>query len=198
MSQQETQSQDIPKEPATESSPDATGASSDALALALAERDAAIAERDAARAEAAEHRDQFLRAMADFDTFRRRAAKDRDEARQLAAGKLLEDFVPVYDALSIALQSLQNVNEPSAVAKGIEMVQSQFRSALEKNGISEINPAAGDEFDPNRHESVTAQSHELIGEGRVVSVFRTGFSIGTRVLRPASVVLSSGPGSKAD
>ena len=191
MSQNESQPQDIPQEPATEPSPDATAASADALALALAER-------DAARTEAAEHRDQFLRAMADFDTFRRRAAKDRDEARQLAAGKLLEDFVPVYDTLSIALQSLQTVTDPAAVAKGIDMVQSQFRSALEKNGVSEINPAAGDEFDPNRHESLTAQPHELIGEGRVVSVFRAGFSIGTRVLRPASVVLSSGPAPKAD
>lgn len=161
-----------------------------AEAQALAQ---ALAERDAARAESEANREHYLRTLADLDNYRRRVQREKDEARQIAVGRLLEDFVPVYDTFGLALLTLKGSSDPSAIAKGVEMIQVQFRSALEKNGVAEINPAPGSDFDPNKHESISAQPHATIPEGKVSAVFRTGFTAGTRLLRPASVILSTGP-----
>lgn len=151
-----------------------------------------LAKLEAVRSEAEANRDQFLRTLAEFDNYRRRVQRDKDEARQTAVGRLLEDFVPVYDTLALALQTLGTATDAGSVSRGVEMLQTRFLAALEKNGVVQINPAAGAAFDPNLHESIAAQPHPTAAEGTVAQLVRSGFQMSGRVLRPATVILSSG------
>lgn len=149
-----------------------------------------------AKKEAAENYDKYLRAVADLENFRRRAVREKEELRQFAAAGMLEELLPVMDNLGLALNAAKL---PSADTKtlvgGVEMVLSQLKSTLAKHGLKEIHPV-GQPFDPNLHESVSAQPHPKIPEGSVSEVVRTGFSLNGRLLRPASVVLSSGAPQK--
>lgn len=145
-----------------------------------------------AKKEAAENYNRYLRAVADLENFRRRTVREKDELRQFAASGVLEELLPVVDNLTLALNAAKL---PSADIKmltgGVEMVLNQLKSSLAKNGLKEINPVA-QPFDANLHESLSAQPHAEVPEGNVTQVVRTGFSLNGRLLRPASVVLSSG------
>jgi molecular chaperone GrpE len=146
----------------------------------------------AARQEATANHDRYLRSVADLENFRRRTVREKDELRQFAASRVLEDLLPVLDNLGLGLSAAR---QPGADLKtltdGIEMVLTQLKTALANHGLKEINPA-GEAFDANLHESISAQPSEKIPEGNVATVVRPGFSLNGRLLRPASVVLSSG------
>ncbi len=160
--------------------------------------DAALpAELAAAKAEAAANYEKFLRAVADLENFRRRAVREKDELRQFAASGVLEDLLPVMDNLGLAVTAAkQPTAEIKSLVGGVEMVLTQLKSALATHGLKEINPA-GQTFDANQHESLSAQPSAEIPEGNVLTVVRPGFSLNGRLLRPASVVLSSGPAKGA-
>jgi molecular chaperone GrpE len=146
----------------------------------------------AAKAEAAENYDRYLRAVADLENFRRRTVREKDELRQFAASGVLEDLLPVVDNLGLAITA---ASQPGANLKnlsgGVEMVLTQLKSALASHGLKEINPAA-QPFDANLHEAISAQPSAEFPEGIVINVIRPGFSLNGRLLRPASVVVSSG------
>jgi molecular chaperone GrpE len=151
----------------------------------------------AAKKEAADNYDKYLRAVADLENFRRRTVREKDELRQFAAGSVLEDLLPVMDNLGLAITAAR---QPGADLKGltggVEMVLAQLKSALANHGLKELNPA-GQPFDANQHESISAQPSATIPEGHVLAVVRTGFMLNGRLLRPASVVLSSGAPKEA-
>lgn len=163
---------------ATGGSPEGTV---DAAALTL--------ELAAAREEAAKLREQYVRVLADLDNQRKRGVRDRDEARQAALARAIEEFVPVHDALSAGLVAARSGGD---VSKGIEMVLAQFRAALERNGVAEVNPPPGTAFDPNVHESIGEQPSADVPAGAVLLVVRTGFRTPQRLIRAATVILSSG------
>lgn len=146
----------------------------------------------AAKKEAAESYDRYLRAVADLENFRRRSVREKDELRQYGIAKVLEDLLPVIDNLGLALLAAK---KPEADVKGlvggVEMVLAQLKSALANHGLKEINPA-GQAFDANLHESISALPSAEVPEGKVITVVRTGFSLNGRLVRPASVVVSSG------
>lgn len=146
----------------------------------------------AALEEIRQHQERHLRSVADFENYRRRIAREKDELRQFAVSGLIEEFLPVLDNLALGLQSAANHPEAAGVAQGFQMVADQIRSILERNGLKEINPE-GEAFDPHQHESLTQQPHEEIPEGHVIQVIRKGYSLNGRLLRPASVLVSSGP-----
>lgn len=146
-----------------------------------------------AKNEASENYNRYLRAVADLENFRRRTVREKDELRQFAASGVLEDLLPVVDNLNLAIGAAKQPNaDLQNLTGGVEMVLTQLKSALASHGLKEINPA-GQAFDANLHESISAQSSEEIPEGNVVNVVRPGFSLNGRLLRPASVVVSSGP-----
>jgi molecular chaperone GrpE len=146
-----------------------------------------------AKKEAAENYNRYLRAVADLENFRRRTVREKDELRQYAASGVLEDLLPVVDNLSLAIAAAKQPNaDLKNLTGGVEMVLSQLKTALSSHGLKEINPG-GQPFDANLHESISAQPHAEIAEGSVTSVVRPGFSLNGRLLRPASVVVSSGP-----
>lgn len=146
----------------------------------------------AAKAEAAAHYDRYLRAVADHENFRKRTAREKDELRQYAASRLLEDLMPVLDNLGLGLAAARQPNaEIKALADGVEMVQTQLKQALAQHGLTEINPA-GQAFDAHQHEALSQVPSPDVPEGNIINVIRVGYSLNGRLLRPASVVVSSG------
>ncbi len=150
------------------------------------------AQLTAAKAEAAANLERFMRAAADLENFRRRTVREKEELRLFATSRVLEDLLPVLDNLGLAVAAAK---QPGADAKGlaggVDMVLTQLKSALTNHGMKEINPA-GVAFDANQHEAISAQASAEVPEGNVMTVVRTGFSLNGRLLRPASVIISSG------
>jgi molecular chaperone GrpE len=150
-----------------------------------------------AKAEAAANLDKFLRTAADLENFRRRTVREKDELRVLATARVVEDILPALDNLALGLAAAKQPNaDLKSLVGGIDMVLAQLRSALSNHGLKEINPA-GQVFDPHQHESISHQPSSEVKEEHVLTVVRTGYSLNGRLLRPASVVLSSGPEKKA-
>ena len=146
----------------------------------------------AAKTESSENYNRYLRAVADLENFRRRTVREKDELRQFAASGVLEDMLPVVDNLTLAITAAKQPNaDLKNLTGGVEMVLNQLKTALASHGLKEINPA-GQAFDANLHEAISAQPSPEIPEGSVATVVRPGFSLNGRLLRPASVVVSSG------
>ena len=160
-------------------------------ATALPETDFS-AELAAAKKEAADNYDRYVRSVADMDNFRRRTVREKEELRQFAASKVLEDLLPVLDNLSLGLAAAKAPNaDLKTLVGGIGMVAEQLKASLSGHGLKEINPL-GQPFDPNLHEAISQQPSAEIAEGSVVTVVRTGYSLNGRLLRPASVIVSTG------
>lgn len=148
---------------------------------------------DEAKKAAAKSHDHYVRAMADLENFRRRVVREKDELRQFAAGRVLEDLLPVLDNLALGLTAAKAPGaDLKSLVGGIEMILGQLKSALSNHGLKEINPV-GEKFDPNQHEAIASQPSESVAEGSVIQVVRTGYGLNGRLLRPASVVVSGGP-----
>jgi molecular chaperone GrpE len=149
-----------------------------------------------ARQEAAQNYDRYLRAMADLENFRRRSVREKDELRQFATARVLEDLLPVVDNLVLGLSAAkQEGADLTALAGGMELTLSQLKAVLASHGLKEIHPL-GQPFDANFHEAISAQPSATVPEGSVVTVVRTGYALSGRLLRPAAVIVSGGPGAK--
>jgi molecular chaperone GrpE len=147
----------------------------------------------AAKKEAADNYDRYVRSVADLDNHRRRTIREKEELRQFAASKVLEDLLPVIDNLGLGLAAAKAPNaDLKTLVGGISMVAEQLKSSLANHGLKEVNPA-GQPFDPNLHEAISQQASADIAEGSVVTVVRVGFTLNGRLLRPASVIVSTGP-----
>lgn len=141
---------------------------------------------------AASAKDAQLRAAADLENFRRRTVREKDELRAFAASRIVEDLLPVVDNLGFAIAAAQAPNaELKSLADGVEMVSTQFKTALGNHGLKEVNPVDA-EFDPNLHEALSQQPSETVPEGHVLQVVRIGYTLNGRLLRPASVLVSGG------
>ena len=151
------------------------------------------AELAAAKAEAAANYDKFVRTAADLENFRRRAVREKDDLRLTVTGRVLEDVFPVLDNLALAVAAArQSGADLKALTGGVEMVLAQLKSALANHGLKEIVPL-GQAFDPHQHEAISHAPSAEVKEEHVVTVVRTGYSLNGRLLRPASVIVSSGP-----
>jgi molecular chaperone GrpE len=151
------------------------------------------AELAAARAEAAATHERFMRAAADLENFRRRTVREKDELRAIVTARVLEDILPVVDNLVLAIAAAKQPNaEIKSLTGGVEMVLAQLKAALASHGAKEINPV-GQPFDPHQHEAISHLPSEEVQAEHVANVVRTGFAIEGRLIRPASVVVSSGP-----
>ena len=151
------------------------------------------AQLEAARADAAANYDKFVRTAADLENFRRRTVREKDDLRTTATGRVLEDIFPVLDTLALAINAASKPNaDLKSLTGGVEMVLNQLRTALANHGLKEINPI-GQPFDPHQHEAISHQPSKDVREEHVTEVVRTGYSLNGRLLRPASVVVSSGP-----
>lgn len=132
--------------------------------------------------------DSYLRQRADFENYRKRVNRDREEYRRSAAADVASLMLPVLDNLHRALQVLEK-EAPQEWCKGLELVQQQFEEALRKLGMEEIE-ALGKPFDPSRHEAVMVVSRPDIPDGTVSEVFEKGYTLGGKVVKPARVVVA--------
>jgi molecular chaperone GrpE len=146
----------------------------------------------AAKKEAAENHDRYLRAVADLENFRRRTVREKEELRLYAASRLLEDLLPALDNLGLGLAAARQPKaDLKSLANGVELVQQQLKGALAAHGLKEINPV-GLAFDPHQHEALSHKASADVKAEHVLTVVRTGYSLNGRLLRPASVIVSSG------
>ena len=146
----------------------------------------------AAKEESKSHYERYLRAAADHENFRKRTIREKDELRQYATSRVLEDLLPVLDNLSLGMAAASQPNaDVKTIVEGIGMVQTQLKTALYQQGLKEINPA-GETFDAHQHDALSQQASDDVAEGDVLNVIRVGYSLNGRLLRPASVVVSSG------
>jgi molecular chaperone GrpE len=154
---------------------------------------------DNAQKELALAKDRLLRLQADFDNFRRRTAKERDELFSRANESLMTELLPVMDHVELALGSVKA--DPSGtvdpVVKGFKMVADQLQTTLVKFGLNPLD-ATGQIFDANLHESLSQIPSDDVAEGSVVTQFRRGYKLGEKLLRPARVVVSTGPAKKEE
>ena len=131
--------------------------------------------------------DKYLRLLAEYDNFRRRSARERENIYADVRCETLKKFLPVYDSLSRALAQTP-ADDPAR--KGIEGIMNQYHTALNQLGVSEIE-AVGKPFDANRHNAVMHIEDDAYGEGVVVEEFEKGFCIGDRVLRYSVVKVAN-------
>ena len=156
-----------------------------------------LAELQAKAAQAGEHYERLLRVTADFDNFKKRAARERDEARRAATEAVLSKLLPVLDNFDMALVATNQPNANVETLKvGVTMIHGQLRGIFTDAGLEEIN-AVGQPFDPSLHEAVSQQETADVPEGQVVQQVRKGYRLRDRMLRPASVVVAKKPAAAA-
>ncbi|MDO4516397.1 MAG: nucleotide exchange factor GrpE [Bacillota bacterium] len=142
---------------------------------------------EALQAAIREQEDKYLRLLAEYDNYRKRSQKEKENAWTSAKADTAKEFLPVYDNLERALKQ-ETADE--AYAKGVQMIMTQLKNVLEKLGIEEI-PAQGETFDPNVHNAVMHVDDEALGENVVAEVFQAGFKIGDKVIRHAMVKVAN-------
>jgi molecular chaperone GrpE len=140
------------------------------------------AERDA-------HKELVQRVAADFDNYRKRQVREREQQALAANERLVLDLLPVLDALELAVDAFDN-HEAEKVREGVAYVHRALLAALEKAGATTIDPH-GAVFDPAEHEALMAMPDPTADEGVVLQVHQRGFRLGDRVIRPARVVIAA-------
>jgi molecular chaperone GrpE len=179
----------------------------EAAAQPISVDDEAVA---AAQKERDTYKEQFLRAVADFDNYRKRIERERRELSEYAAADVLLDLLPIIDNFERALQASASAPGASAFAKapadkaadkpdeseafyrGIELIHKQMLDLLRKRGVTRID-ALGADFDPNVHQAVIHEPSEEHREGEVMQELQRGYKLGDRLLRPAMVKVAKRP-----
>ena len=131
--------------------------------------------------------DKYLRLCAEYDNFRRRSQKEKDNLYGDVKANAVSSFLPVYDNLE---RALKQGTEDEAFRKGVEMIMTQFCATLEKLGVTPIE-CLGEKFDPTLHNAVMHVDDEEKGENEIVEVFQKGFMLGDKVIRFAMVKVAN-------
>jgi molecular chaperone GrpE len=136
-------------------------------------------------------KDDLLRTLADYENSRKRGARDLEIERKFAHAKLAEDLLPALDNLDRALAAAKQVGEQGPLVQGVMATQAQVLDILKRHGIT-LMESLGKPFDPNLHQAVQMMRSKNQPPNTVAQVLQHGFLIHERVLRPASVVVSTG------
>ena len=168
------------------------GAGADASGAGEESLEALRSERDARAREAAEAQDRYLRTLADFDNFRRRIGREREDWQRQAQEGLLREILPVLDNFDRALAAAPTPGADRAFRTGVELIHRNFLAALERLGVRPF-VAIGQPFDPTRHEAVGRVERADVEDQTVVSETLRGYLFQERVLRPAQVVVAVHP-----
>jgi molecular chaperone GrpE len=147
---------------------------------------------DGLQADLDRFRDLALRSQADFENYKKRSAREKEEAIKYANSSLLERLMPIVDNFELGLEAARGEGENSPVFSGMSMVLKQLMDFLTEQGLQPID-ATGQKFDPNLHEAIAHEPSEQFPEGVVIRQTRRGYRMKDRLLRPSSVVVSSGP-----
>lgn len=175
-------------------------AASEGEPAAEPEKEAAEPEKEAAAGKAPEQakaepdwKDMYARTLADFDNYRKRTARDREELVKFATSDAVEDMLPTADNLMIALDQAKDKEDP--FVKGVRLAYEGFLKSLKDHGAEPFD-SVGESLDPSRHEAIATLPSETIKEGRISAEIKRGWMLNGRLLRAAQVVVSSGKGQK--
>ena len=137
----------------------------------------------------AEHmREAMIRAKADLENARRRFEREQKESQLYAAERTIKAMIPVVDDLDLALANAKEI-EAGSMAEGVQLVHRKFLQALEAQGAKTFYPI-GEAFDPSSHEALMEMESEEVEAGHIVQVFQRGWTLNTRLLRPAKVIIA--------
>ena len=128
--------------------------------------------------------------LADFDNYKKRAARDREDVYRYAESDILKDVLPSVDNLALALDKAADKEDP--FVKGVQLVYDTLLKALEGHGAKPMENPLGKELDPNFHEAIATLPDEKYEEGKISNIVKTGWMLGDKLLRVAQVVVSSG------
>jgi molecular chaperone GrpE len=143
------------------------------------------------QAEVERYKELALRASADLDNYRKRMARERDDAVKYANTAFLEKLIPILDNFELGLQAARSGSGPSSILEGMAMVQRQLQDFLASSGVEAFD-AEGKPFDPNLHEAIAQEESAEVPEGQVIRQLRKGYRLRDRLIRPANVVVSKG------
>ena len=153
-----------------------------------------LAELKERAGKADENWERLLRTTADFDNFKKRAAREKQEAIKFANEGLLQKLLPVLENLDMALAATQTARpkDGQSLQSGVNMISQQLKNVLAEAGLEELD-ALGKPFDPNLHEALMQKETSDVPEGQVVQQLRKGYKFRDRLLRPAGVVVAKQP-----
>ncbi len=137
-------------------------------------------------------KDMYARALADFDNYRKRASRDREELVKFATAEAVKDMLPTADNLALALDQAKDKEDP--FVKGVQLAYDGFLQALKSHGAEPFD-SLGETLDPNRHDAIATLPSETVEEGRISTEVKKGWMLNGRLLRAAQVVVSSGKGT---
>jgi len=136
----------------------------------------------------AESKSKLLRALADFDNFKKRAAIDREQFVQFANETLIAELLPMVDGFNRAIEAAEKAKASEEMIKGLALIRRQFEDVLKKHGVLEIE-ALGMPYDPNLHEAILQKEHPG-PEGIIIEEMQKGYTLHRRVIRPSMVIVT--------
>jgi molecular chaperone GrpE len=149
----------------------------------ISEIKAKLAEKEK---EATANYDKYLRAIAELDNYKKRAAKEKIEIIKYGKEDVIKDILPFVDSLDRALEHAEGTNDTQSFKEGLKLIQDQLLNSLKKHGVERID-CCGKEFDPNFHEALMQVDGEHLEENKVVNEFERGYLLNGRLLRPSKV-----------
>ena len=155
-----------------------------------------VSETDKLKMELAELQAKYLYLQAEYQNFRKRAARDLSDTRSQAVAGTLMPFLNVADYLAMAGTAAAQSDNLDALRQGLGMIMAEFDKALEEMGVRKFS-AVGAKFDPALHDAVGHEASDTVPEGMIVSEWNCGYKIGDKLLRPARVTVSSGPAAES-
>lgn len=143
--------------------------------------------------QARETYERLLRVAADFENYRKRAEREKQEYVRFATERLVRDLLPVLDNLGRAVQHARQLGEGGPLLAGVELVLQELQKVLERYGVRPIQSSVGQPFDPSVHEALQVVEVEDMPPGQVVEEIQTGYTLNGKVIRPALVTVSTAP-----
>ena len=182
-------------ETSSDSTPESQKDAVDETASPESPAEAAEAEDDGPAAEESpsaepDWKDMYARMLADFDNYRKRVSRDREELVKFAASETVKDMLVTADNLALALGQAKDPEDP--FVKGVQLAYESFLKALKDHGAEPFE-SVGEELDPNRHEAIATLPSDSMEEGKISTEVKKGWMLNGRLLRAAQVVVSSGP-----
>lgn len=152
------------------------------------EKPAEKTEEEKLRDELAKQKDSYMRLAAEYDNYRKRTQQEKLGIYDDATAKAVEGLLPMADALQMALQNTENV--PEEFSKGLEMISTQFKTAMDKLKVESFGEV-GEDFDPNLHNAIARIESDDLGKNQLSMIYQKGFKIGDRIIRHAMVQVAN-------
>ena len=133
-------------------------------------------------------KEKYVRLMAEFQNYKKRVAKEKNDIREYATEKLVMELLPVLDNFERALTASAE-DDPAGYAKGMELIFTQMVTELQKSGLTEVE-AEGQDFDPTKHNAVMTEENEELESGKVSKVLQKGYALNDKVIRPSMVAVT--------